>query len=495
MTSHKTIRNLLSLLALAVGVTACGGGGDLASGGTGGTGISAGAITGFGSVVVNGVEFDTGSATITRDDSPIQETELREGMVVEVRGSIASSTSGTASTVEVEEAVRGPVEQAFNGTGTTGTLIVLGQTVRLDDTTLVDDSVCDPGDPCATAAQMLAAIDVNDVVEVHGLRGPTGEIAASFIEGKTEPVEFSLRGVATNHNDGAATFQIANLTVDYASAIIGDMPAPLGSNWNGLFVEAKGSCTVRPVCGTLTATKVEPEGLDLADADEAEIEGFVTALVSTSDFTVNSQRVVTTGSAVFLGGLQDDIVLGVKLEVEGSLAGGVLTASKVKFKDSVRIESNASVSGATITLDGLPGVTVTANAFTDFKGSGATASDLSVYDGKSVRIRGRASGASSVIASEIEDGGPSDPNADVELQGNATDVANPTFRILGVSVDTSSLVDNADFQDANDNPITRSAFFAAITPNGGLVKAKGRLPGVGGNVLAAGALDEVELED
>jgi hypothetical protein len=479
----RGIRNVASLLASLIVLVACGGGGGgIASGGTGGTGISAGAITGFGSIFVNGVEFSTSGATITRNDASISESELREGMVVEVQGSISG---GTADTVTVEEAVRGPVE-SVSGSASAGILVVLGQTVQIDDTTVFDNNVPNFG-----------AVTQGMLLEVHGLRRPDGSIVASFVEEKSLPVVFAVRGVVADHNALSLTFKVGSLTVNYGSAVISDMPAPSGSNWNDLFVEVKGEiCSGNPVCGTLTATKVEPEGLGVPDANEAEIEGFVTALVSTSDFTLDSQRVVTTGSTEFLGGLQDEIVLGVKLEVEGNLAGGVLTATKVKFEDSVRIESNATVSGSTITVEGLPGITVTANAFTEFKSTTATAANLAPLHGRNVRIRGRASGSASVIAAEIEDNGPSVANVDVILQGNAVNVSNPTFDILGVTVDTSSLNPNTDFQGVNDSPITPAEFYGALTPNGGLVKAKGRLPaGGGGNVLAAGTLREVELED
>lgn len=486
----RVCRNIALVAAIVLTVSACGGGENMAGGGTGGTGVSFGTVTGFGSIFVNGVEFSTSGATISRDDVSISESELRKGMIVEVRGSIASGTSGTAATVTVEEAVRGRVEALPTGTPITGaTLIVLGQTVHVDNTTIIDTNVPN-----------FAAITAGMLLEVHGLRRADGAIAATFIERKTAPVVFAVRGTVANHNAGAQTFSIGALTVNYNGAIINDMPAPSGSNWNNLFVEVKGTiCAGNPVCGTLTATKVEPEGLGVANAANAEIEGFVTALVSTSDFTVNSQRVVTTGSTMFLGGLQSEIVLGVKLEVEGSLAGGVLTATKVEFKESVKLESNASVSGSTITLEGLPGITVTANAFTEFKNTMATASNLAPLNGRNVRIRGRASGATSVIATEIEDRGPSDPSGDVILQGSVagSDVNNPTFIILGVTVDTSMLDPNNDFEDVNDSPISPTAFFNALTPNGGLVKAKGRLPAAppGGNVLAAGTLREVELED
>jgi hypothetical protein len=271
------------------------------------------------------------------------------------------------------EASGGDLSEALpTGTPSTGaTLVVLGQTVHVDDTTIIDSNVPN-----------FAAITAGMLLEVHGQRRADGSIAATFIEKKTAPVVFAVRGTVAGHNAGAQTFSVGALTVNYGGAIINDMPAPSGNNWNNLFVEVKGtSCAgVLPVCGTLTATKVEPEGLGVANAAKAEIEGFVTALVSTSDFTVNSQRVLTTGSTIFSGGLQSEIVVGVKLEVEGSLAGGVLTATKVAFKESVKLVSNAIVllPGNPITLEGLPGITVTANALTEFKST--TAKEVELED-------------------------------------------------------------------------------------------------------------------
>ena len=96
------------------------------------------------------------------------------------------------------------------------------------------------------------------------------------------------------------------------------------------------------------------------------------------------------------------------------------------------------------------------------------------------------------------DSGANDPNADVILQGAVlkAEVTNPTFKILGVTVDTN-LLGNNNFKDVNDAPIVggQTVFFNALSANGGLVKAKGRLPAVGGNVLSATTLREVELED
>ena len=53
------IRNLLAGLIIGMALASCGGGGgQVAEGGIGGTGISTGTVTGFGSVYVNGVKYD-----------------------------------------------------------------------------------------------------------------------------------------------------------------------------------------------------------------------------------------------------------------------------------------------------------------------------------------------------------------------------------------------------------------------------------------------------
>ena len=71
------IRKLVTWLAgaSALVLAACGGGGSsggiggTGGGGIGGTGVAYGTITDFGSVWVNGVEYQSGTATIRIDDT------------------------------------------------------------------------------------------------------------------------------------------------------------------------------------------------------------------------------------------------------------------------------------------------------------------------------------------------------------------------------------------------------------------------------------------
>ncbi len=440
-----------SLFALA----SCGGG----TGGAGVTG-SFGTITAFGSVFVNGVEFSTSGATIVLDDNPATESNLRVGMVVTVSG--PRSGSGSATRIEVDDAVKGFVEAKLDANHWT----VMGQTVLVDDQTRFENNV-QPG--------------VGDFAEVHGLVVASGTISGSFIEKKNASFPpFEVKGLVKNHNDAAKTFDIGALTVNYNSATIRDMPNPAGNAWNGLLVEAKGNtCATTPVCGTLTANKVEPNGPQMQDADEFEIEGFVTKINSPTDFVVGNQRVVTTASTLFEGGVAGDIAIGVKLEVEGVLAGGVLTASKVEFRDSIKIEADIDTVGASsLTLRGLPGITVTVNSLTQFEGSVSGLNNL--VAGDHVRIRGRASGSNTVIATEVE---KRSPDARVELQGPIQSITgaspNQIVTILGVAVNTTGVV----FEDVN-----RATFFAQAVV-GTLVKARGSLSGT------TVTWSEMELED
>ncbi len=453
----KTQRLPLLAAAAALVIASCGGG-------TGGTGITSstpttsfGTITDFGSVFVNGVEFSTSSAAIMLDGNPVTQNELRRGMVVTVSGS-RSGSSGIATRIEVDEAVKGFVEAQANANHWT----VMGQTVLVDDRTQFENNP-HPG--------------VNDFVEVHGLVVADGTISGGFIEKKNAPFPaFEVKGFVKNHDSIAMTFQIGTLTVNYNGAIINDMPNPTGNAWNGLLVEAKGStCTgTVPVCGTLIATKVEPNGPQMQDAADFEIEGFVTKINSPTDFVVGSQRVVTTASTLFEGGVAADIAVGVRLEVEGLLAGGVLTASKVEFGDEIKLEADIAVLGVnSFTLSGLPGVTITVNGLTQFNN---VANFAGLANGDHLRIRGRASGSNAVIATEVE---KLSPDTRVELQGPIQSItgADPSqvVRILGIDVDTTAI----SFHDIDDSVITRAAFFTKAVV-GKLVKARGTLGGGGG---------------
>lgn len=434
----QCVRVLAAGAALAL--AACGGG----IGGTGSEpGVAYGSITAFGSVWVNGVEYDTSNTVFKTDDHPSGgggQDDLRIGMVVRVDG-----TGRSAATITEDESVKGFVEQVLDA----NRLVVMGQTIQIDAATRFDNGVVPV---------------MNDRVEVHGLIAGDGLIAAGFVEKKTNAPTppFAVKGIVKNQDSASQSFQVGALTVQYAGAAVGDMPA---GAWNGLQVNIKGSACAgpAPVCGTLVATQVEPAGARVANAARAEIEGIVVA-VTANGFTIGNQAVVTTAGTRYEGGTAADLIVGTKVEAEGAIAGGVLTATKVSFRDAVRIEGDiAGVAGNTLTIAGLPGVTVSVSSITELKD--VTLAGLAA--GQHLRIRGKLGAGNGVIATRLE---LRSADSDVELQAPVQALTPETsLRLLGVDISTAG---SLQYRDVSDAAITRAAFFAAAQV-GSLVKASG----------------------
>jgi len=81
---------------IALALSGCGG---VDSGGTGSPVNASGPITGFGSVIVNGVHFDDTNASITDADGGVHSRdELKLGMTTSIAGSpILSDSNGSSS--------------------------------------------------------------------------------------------------------------------------------------------------------------------------------------------------------------------------------------------------------------------------------------------------------------------------------------------------------------------------------------------------------------
>ncbi len=463
----RSITALLVAAATAI-ATACGGGGG--GGGIGGTGaanvVAYGTITAFGSVWVNGVEYDTTAATFVFDDkvNPVQ-GDLSVGMVVRVD---ASSNGNKAESVGVDGAIKGRIEQVLDA----NRMVVMGQVIQID-----------PNSRPASTAGFVAG----DFVEVHGLVVSDGTVAAGFFQKKvTLPTPpFAVKGYVKAHDPAARTLRIGTLDVSYTtSTTVNDLPA---GDWNGRLVEVKGTaCAGGAVCGTLSASRIEPSGLVLAQIEKAEVEGFVTAVSSATQFVVGTQKVITSASTRYEGGVAADLAVGSKLEVEGPVSGGVLTATKVSFRDSIRFEGNIAAFNAgrtALTLQGLPGVTVRLNSLTGYD----TGSAASLAVGNHLRIRARPTpvgGEAVAIRVELRS---TSPDTRLTLQGPLTTApADPIVTVLGFAVDTAAIVDG-NFRDASNRVLGRAGFFSSVQ-RGTIVKAQGDLAG------GAAAWDEIEIE-
>ena len=166
-----TIGAGLRRLLLVAGFTllaSCGGGGiaDLAGGvGSGGSGLAEGTVTGFGSVIVDGVRFDDSQAKVTEEGpTGVREAALKIGQRVR----ISSSANNVAESIEVITELVGPIDQIVADGAQAQRLTVLGQQVRVQLEASTNGAAAtwtDFGDlPCAPGCAFAA----NQWIQAHG---------------------------------------------------------------------------------------------------------------------------------------------------------------------------------------------------------------------------------------------------------------------------------------------------------------------------------------
>lgn len=308
-----------TLLTLSLGLAACKSSDDAGDGDKGATSTAVvGIISGFGSVIVNGVRFDDDGATISDDDgSTTDSTNLGLGMTVDVRGSASDDGSGVATSIGVFSELQGPVADLD---ATAGTFSLLGQVVAISADTVFDDF------------SGLAALANGTLVEVYGLRSDTG-VRASRIERKTpavgQPVA-KLRGIVSGLDDTAKTFKIGTVTVNYTNAMVAPDATTLAND-----ALVKVVATEMPVGVDIAASKITIAGSSrhaFGDVGRIELQGVVSGFTSVADFSIDGIK-IDASNAVYLRGSANDVANGKLLEIKGALSEGVLRATRVKFED------------------------------------------------------------------------------------------------------------------------------------------------------------------
>jgi hypothetical protein len=101
---------------------------------------------------------------------------------------------------------------------------------------------------------------------------------------------------------------------------------------NGQFVRLLIAPSVSGTSATVTAFRTAQPVV--ADATQVKLEGRITAFGSAASFSVNGQA-VDAGSALVSG-----LALGVRVEVEGPLRGGIVRATQVKIESEDEIKTN-----------------------------------------------------------------------------------------------------------------------------------------------------------
>jgi hypothetical protein len=459
--------NRILLLTVIFGSFASCGPSPQAGGGIGGTGsvatVSTGPVTGFGSVFVSGNEFATNGTNFTVDGIlNASERQLKKGMIILVNGTISEDyktnqiIQRTARTILYEDTIEGPVQfVAPDGLS----LIVLGQTVLINQSTIIEPSV-----------PAVSALSKNDLVEISGFVSGPGRVVATLIDRKNsgEATNYQVKGFIAQHDDSRKTFTIGSLEVDYAGADIGQMRSPAGNAWTGLLVDVHGAQGLSGAPGQygirMSATKVKPETLRAENNERTEIEGFVSQISAPGYFYLGNVPVQTSVGTTFEGGTINDILVGARLEVYGSLVGGIVNATKVEFKwedGETELQANVAAinsSDNTVTLAGLAGLVLRFDGQTALQGQGNPRGLDDLRSGDHLQIHGRLQGGDTILATEVE---RSDPSSTVQVQGSVTFAENPLLVLFGSSIDTSTIPESG-FRGPYGTA-GRTSFFAGLS--------------------------------
>ena len=293
----------------AAGAATAAAGDDGSGVGSGGTGISAtaavgiGSVDGLGSVIVNGIRYNTDAAQFFVQDAP----ELLLGMSVKVSGTVNSDLkTGTTTRVESAADIRGPIS-TVDLTG--GTFTLLGTTVSTDPETVWADS------------GGLSSIAAGSTVQVWGLPAAPGMLRATRVAQVAPSAAPVLTGTVQNLDMASRVFSLGQLQVRYAAT------TPLAE---GIVVRVRAG--LWDGTSVLNAATVENwYTVPQSAGTRIDLDGLITDYSGLAAFRVLGTAVDATGVQI-TGGQSANIGNGVKVEVAGLLVNGVVRATKLKIR-------------------------------------------------------------------------------------------------------------------------------------------------------------------
>lgn len=341
----KPRATLTVLVALVL--AACGGGGGSSTSSSASSSSLAqsagGTVTGFGSVYVNGVEYEDAKSynRVENADGSYSAVALQLGQRVRV----AHDSSGIASTVTVDAAVIGTVAAGSIDTSTLS-FKVAGQSVRANtDSTAGQVTVYGGG---YTAFTDIAA---TDLLEVHGSAvydsiAKTYVVQATRIEKKAAISSVRVMGKIANLDATTKTFTINSLTVSYAAATLAPGTAVLANDQTVAVWGPSASLVASGSTLNLAASRVRVMNSSLADtvtSGTTQLGGLVSNYsASTGSFELEGVK-VTVGSAT-LTPTGATIGNGAYVQVSGTVGSdGSITATAIRVRQQSTTDDTASV--------------------------------------------------------------------------------------------------------------------------------------------------------
>lgn len=342
----------LSPLMISLLLAACGGGGGssapAANNGSSSapaaakTEVTQGMVTGFGSVIVNGVHYDVGSAAIDVDGKSLVESDLKVGQIVRITGTLnADGKTGKATKLEGETQLVGPIASIDLDAGV---LVALSQTILLTADTFYDDDM--------TASQLK----VGDIIEVSSYLNSEGVMVATRIDWEDDDDSFQLSGVISALDTLNKTFVINGTLVDYSNATLAALRGAVLEDGLKLRVTGDYNGDVFTARGNLHPSHLGFKRSDDFDDDDLEIKlsGPVADLIPGVSFTINGVLILINSDTEFEDGTTGDLVDGVMVEIEATLdANQNLVADEIELNYRAKISNKGLLESVDLTTNTL----------------------------------------------------------------------------------------------------------------------------------------------
>jgi len=423
---------------------------------------TSGVITGFGSVFVNGVEYETDSAEVSTDDNDAaSEADLQIGMVITLSGEVNDDgTTGSAAKIHYEEQIKGPLESLDLAAST---MIVLGQNIIFDELTNLDNLV-------------LEDLNLGDFLEISGFFDEDGNLYASRIEKEDNVETLKVQGIVSLLDTDAQTFQLTDLIINYSTAVFDDFT--VDELVNDLAVKVKGDASAL-VDGVFTINKVElaEEEAEHNSGDSRHLEGIISNFESSASFVVNGVNIITDSETSYEHGTVDSLALHVRIKIKGTFdADGNLLAEEVRIHQRSQLKIAGLVQAIDLDLNTVTVLDVVFQVSDQTKMKDKSDGSVRFFDladllvNDFVEVRGFIGDNAVNIATKL-DRKNSDDDTETELKGTVSNIVDFTFEVVEVTVHTD---ENTAFEDQHGDDVDQAQFFEQLADDM-LVEVEGQL--------------------
>ncbi|WP_371195968.1 DUF5666 domain-containing protein [Glaciecola sp. SC05] len=407
--------------------------------------LSAGVISNFGSVYVNGVRYSTDDASVETDDNDnASEDDLSVGMTVSIQGrQTADAAINSASKISHFVHAEGPLDAVSLSENE---LVVFGQAYQVDSRTIFDDT-------------SFVALQVGDIVEISAIKNEDDTWLATYVDLENSQDSFKLKGEVSNLNDAEQQFSLGSVIVDFSQA------TTEATLVNGLYVKVESNQSV--IDGVLLADEIEVDNSnDDSISGRVDVDGVISEITA-NGFSLSGSAISWSESTDFVAGTSASLAVGIRVKVNGIKTDNGIVAERVRFDKQGEIDVEGLLQAVDLennTITILDTVFVV-DEFSQLKDD----SDLDIRRfslsqlniGDLIEVEAFASGDSLVVKKmeREETAGSSDrDDHEAKLKGSVLAIDGTSLQLQGALITTGQFTE----YELGDSDVSADTFFAQI---------------------------------